>query len=217
MTPGPPLATSRVVAVLARTGAAAAASPPGIDPGEFRLALLEDTYEVVAGLELVTPALLIAGGDWPATEAITWPGTPIVRADGLEAALARLGELGAEQAAIVVGDAPDLPPLLIGKLFRALGRAPAAVCPADGGGLVALAVRLPAPAWLFHGVAETGYGLFEVPDALGRLRAAAPGPGAVRASPGWRRLRTLADLDFLDPNLEGWESTRALLSGHPLR
>jgi hypothetical protein len=208
--------TSRVVAVLARPDAAAS-PPPGIDPGEFRLALLEDTYEVVAGLELVTPALLIAGDDWPMAESITWPGTPIVRAGALGAALDRLGELGAEQAAIVVGDAPDLPPLLIGKLFRALGRARAAVCAAAGGGLVALAVPLPAPAWLFHGVAETGYGLFDLPDALARLRAAAPGAGSVRAGPGWHRLRTPADLDLLDPGLEGWESTRALLSGRPLR
>ncbi|MGH3243252.1 MAG: hypothetical protein ACRDNL_22935, partial [Spirillospora sp.] len=39
--------------------------PPGIDPGEFRLALLEDTYEVVAGLELVTAALVLDPPDQP--------------------------------------------------------------------------------------------------------------------------------------------------------
>jgi hypothetical protein len=188
-----------------------------VDQDEFRLALLEDTYDVVAGLELVTPALILSGEEWPAAEAITWPGTPIVRADGLRAALERLGELGAEQAALIAGDAPDLPPLLIGKLFRALGHAQAAVCPAEGGGVVALAVPLPAPSWLFHGAARSGFDLFDLPDAFVRLRAAAPRPGLVQAGPGWHRLRAAADLDFLDPGLEGWESTRALLSGRPLR
>jgi hypothetical protein len=207
--------TDRLCAVLAGTDTTAA--PPGIDGEEFWLALLEDTYDVVAGLELVTPALILPAAGRPAAEAVTWPGTPTVRADDLPAALERLAELGAEEAAIVVGDAPDLPPLLIGKLFRAIGSAQAAVCPAEGGGLVALAVPLPAPAWLFQAVAGSGYGLFDLPDAFVRLRAAAPRPGVVQAGPGWHRLRTTADLDFLDPGLEGWESTRALLSGRPLR
>ena len=206
--------TDRVGAVLTPPRMAA---PPGIDPGEFRLALLEDTYEVIAGLELVRPALIQPGDDDLAAEAITWPGTPIVRADDLRAALARLAGLGAEQAVIVVGDAPDLPPLLIGKLFRALAHAQAAVCPAAGGGLVALAVPLPAPSWLFHGMTGSGFALFDLPDAFARLRAAAPRPGAVQDGPGWHRLRAPADLDFLDPGLEGWDSTRALLSGRPLR
>ncbi|WP_284454825.1 hypothetical protein [Actinomadura madurae] len=34
--------------------------------------------------------------------------------------------------------------------------------------------------------------------------------------PAWHRLRTLDDLRLLDPGLEGWENTRALLEGHPL-
>jgi hypothetical protein len=34
--------------------------------------------------------------------------------------------------------------------------------------------------------------------------------------PGWHRLRTPDDLRLLDPGLEGWENTRALLEGHPL-
>jgi Uncharacterized protein conserved in bacteria (DUF2064) len=219
--------TDRVGAVFApgtggaRSGPRDAAAPPGVDRDEFRLALLEDTYEVVAGLELVRPALILADGDWPAAEAVTWPGTPIVHAAHLAAALERLRELGADEAVVLAGDAPDLPPLLIGKLFRALGHAQAAVCLADGGGLVALAVPLPAPSWLFHGVsfhdmAGSGFELFDVPDALQRLRAAAPRPGVVQPGPGWHRLRVPGDLGLLDPGLEGWESTRALLSGRPL-
>ncbi|MEU5988421.1 hypothetical protein ABZ806_05565 [Spirillospora sp. NPDC047418] len=189
--------------------------PPGTDPGEFRLALLEDTYEVVAGLELVTPALVLDPPDQPDAEAVTWPGTPIVRAATPAGAFAALHALGAETAALVAPDAPDLPPLLLGKLFRALGSAPSAACPADGTGrgLVALAARLPLPDWLATALHDVD---LDTPDALARLRAAAPRPGLVPQGPGWHRLRTPGDLRFLDPGLEGWENTRALLQGHPL-
>ncbi|TMR03798.1 hypothetical protein ETD83_09670 [Actinomadura soli] len=194
--------------------------PPGIDPRAFRLALLEDTYEVVAGLELVTSALVLDPPDQPDAEAVTWPGTPIVREPTLAGAFAALHALGAATAALVAPDAPDLPPLLIGKLFRALGHAPSAACAvqsddhADGrAGLVALAARLPLPGWLATALRDVD---LDTPDALARLRAAAPRPGFVPQGPGWHRLRTVRDLRFLDPGLEGWENTRALLEGHPL-
>jgi hypothetical protein len=192
--------TMRFTAVLAGPGTA---TPPGTDPEELRLALLEDTYEVVAGLDFVTPVLALTGPD-PEAEQITWPGTTVLQVNGLGALLRALHDLGAEQVAVVAHDAPDLPPLLIGKLFRALGAGEVAVCPAEGGGLVALAARLPAPPWL------AGIGL-DTPDATVRLRSAAATPGAVRSAPGWHRLRTPADLSRLDPGLEGWENTRALL------
>lgn len=194
--------TGRFAAVLASPGAA---GPPGTDPEEYRLALLEDTYEVVAGLEFVTPVLALTGPD-PAAEAITWPGTPILRVAGLSDLLRALGERGAEQAVVVAPDAPDLPSLLLGKLFRALGSGRVVVCPAENGGLVALGARLPAPGWL------DGIDL-DTPGAPARLRAAAGEPGAVRSAPGWHRLRGPADLARLDPGLEGWDNTRALLSG----
>ncbi|WP_243716805.1 hypothetical protein [Actinomadura sp. KC345] len=191
--------------------------PPGIDPGEFRLALLEDTYEVVDGLELVTSALVLDPPGQPDAEAVTWPGTPVVRESTLAGAFAALHALGAGAAALVAQDAPDLPPLLIGKLFRALGSAPSAACRADGAagpdGLVALAARLPLPEWLDTALREVD---LDTPDALDRLRAAAPRPGLVPQGPAWHRLRTSADLRLLDPGLEGWENTRALLEGHPL-
>lgn len=195
--------TSRYAAVLAGPGTA---GPPGVDPEDFRLALLEDTYEVVAGLESVTPVLALTRPD-PAAEAVTWPGTPVLRVAGLDALLGVLHDLGAEHAAVVAPDAPDLPALLLGKLFRALGRGQVAVSPAAGGGLVALAARLPAPPWL------AGVDL-DTPNAPARLRAAAGAPGAVRSTPGWHRLRAPADVSFLDPGLEGWDNTRALLAGH---
>ncbi|HEV7625086.1 MAG TPA: DUF2064 domain-containing protein [Streptomyces sp.] len=194
--------TARFVAVLAGR---AVATPPGADQAEFRLAMLEDTYEVVAGLEFVTPVLALTEPDEDA-EAITWPGTQVVRTTGLWALLDQLAVLGADQAAVVAHDAPDLPPLLLGKLFRALGSGEVAVCPAKDGGLVALAARLPAPPWLKEIDLDT-------PDAPSRLRAAAGLPGAVRSGPGWHRLRAPQDLSHLDPGLEGWDNTRILLGG----
>ncbi len=206
--------TIRHVAVLAVP--ATGAEPPEIDPGDFRLAMLEDAYEVAASLDLVTPALIHAPGE-SELEAITWPGTPIVPATTLTEAFEALHGLGGGQAVILAGDAPDLPGLLIGKLFRALSHAPAAVCPSDGGGLVALAADLPLPAWLAAELsAELSDGILDDPEALTRLRAAAPRPGLVPQAPGWHRLRSPEDLKYLDPRLEGWENTRALLSGHPL-
>ncbi|MBC6462008.1 hypothetical protein HKK72_29685 [Actinomadura sp. HBU206391] len=189
------------------------AAPPGVDAEEFRLALLEDTYEVVAGLELVTPALAVPlAGDSDA-EAVTWPGTVIVRETALGRVFAALHALGAREAVLVAPDAPDLPPLLIGKLLRALGDAPASATPAAGGGLVALAARLPLPDWLSAALETVD---LNTADALARLRTAAPRPGLVPTGPGWHRLRTPADVALLDPGLEGWENTRALLAGDPL-
>jgi hypothetical protein len=199
--------TNRFVAVLAES--TGHPSPPGIDPAQFRLALLEDTYEVAAGLDLVTPALIAVPPVPPEIESIIWPGTPIVAAEGLAEAFARLHGLGAEQATIIAADAPDLPSLLIGKLFRALGSAPAAACPAESG-LVALAAGLPLPDWLRTALDTVD---LDTPDAFGRLRAAAPRPGLVQSGPGWHRLRSPADLAHLDPGLEGWDNTRVLLGG----
>lgn len=202
--------TTRYVAVLT-SAEPSKAVPPGIDPEAFRLALLEDVYEVVAGLDLVVGALALIGSD-PAAETITWPGTPVLRvsgADPMAETFAVMHANGAEQAAIIAPDAPDLPSLLIGKLFRGLGQGEVVVASAPGGGLVAIAARLPAPDWI------AGIDL-DTSDAATRLRAAAGRQGVVRSSPGWRRLRTPADLDRLDSGLEGWDNTRALLSGRPL-
>ncbi|HEU5024928.1 MAG TPA: hypothetical protein VFV01_08400 [Spirillospora sp.] len=210
--PGNPPAstiTGRCAAVLPADPSGPPAAPPGVDGAEFRLAMLEDVYEVAAGLEFVTAALVVDPDGPPDAETITWPGTPIVREPAPAAAFAALHALGAPEAALIVPDAPDLPPLLLGKLFRALGSAPAAACQAaEGNGLVALAARLPLPGWLAAALGETG---FDAPDALARLRAAAPRPGLVPQGPGWHRIRTPADLRFLDPGLEGWENTRYLL------
>jgi glycosyltransferase A (GT-A) superfamily protein (DUF2064 family) len=198
--------TSWFAAVLAREPGAALRR--GIDPTDLRLALLEDTYEVIAGLEFVTAVLALTAPD-PDAETVTWPGTPVLHippdAGDLRPLFDALHDRGADQAVVVAADAPDLPRLLLGKLFRALGGGEVAICPARGGGLVAMAARLPAPRWI------AGVDL-DTPDAPSRLRAAADRPGAVRSGPGWHRLRTTDDLAYLDDGLEGWDNTRLLLA-----
>ncbi|GAB3207842.1 NTP transferase domain-containing protein [Marinactinospora thermotolerans] len=199
----------RVAAVLV-TPDTGALPPPGIDPDVYALALVEDTYEVAAGLTGCEPVVVV----WrrpritDRVAELTWPGTTVADVDGpqpLRAALEAVEGRGAEQAVIVAADAPDLPPLLIGKLLRGLGSAELAVCPAEGGGLVALACRLPPPPW------QQGADL-DAPDALATLARARPTRRALSVAPGWHRLRAPADIDRLDQGLEGWESTRAVLA-----
>ncbi|MFF5206897.1 DUF2064 domain-containing protein [Streptosporangium sp. NPDC000396] len=198
------LTEERLVAVLV-TSSMAGASPPGVDATEFLTAVAEDTYELVAGLDFVTPVLVTSV---PGMEEIVWPGTPVVEIPELSGgALVRAAFEAlpyGRQAVLLSGDAPDLPPLLIGKLFRALGRAQVAVCPAAEGGAVAIAAHLPYPGW-----ADVG---FDDVDPVKALRASAPGPRMVATGPGWHRLRTPDDIRMLDPGLEGWDNTRALLS-----
>ncbi|MFI7617874.1 DUF2064 domain-containing protein [Nonomuraea terrae] len=189
----------RVVAVLVRRTMAQAA-PPGVDPATFLAAIAEDTYEMAAGLDLVTPVLVTSV---PGLDDIVWPGTEIVTIDDAEPLKAVLARLHADQAAVIGADAPDLPPLLVGKLFRELGRAEITVCPAENGGAVALACALPAPDW-----AEPD---LDADDVVGALRAQAPGPRRVATTPGWHRLRSAGDVARLDPGLEGWDNTRALI------
>ncbi len=97
---------------------------------------------------------------------------------------------------------------MIAKPFSALSSATVAVTPADGGGAVVLAGRLPVPGWLV----AAGAG-FDDRDLAERLQEAAPRRRDVRITPAWHRLRTPADVVRLDPGLEGWEATRALLEG----
>lgn len=199
----------RIAAVLIAAGEPGAC-PPGIDPVAFSLALAEDVYEVVAGLQLCEAALVVQADSALAARAveITWPGTPVFTVRGpdpLRGALDALAAAGAQQAVVCAADVPDLPPLLIGMLFRGLGAADAAVCPARGGGLVALAANLPAPDWVGSvGLDDAG--------AWEALSAARPQRRALTAVSGWHRLRRPEDLGALDPGLEGWEATRALLS-----
>src|SRR6266567_7100096 len=111
----------RMAAVLV-TSAIGAAAPPGVDPGAFGRALVEDSCGLVAGLELVVPAVVVSDGvekelGGQDVGDLVWPGTQVVRlapADGhgvIAQTLHALAALGAGQAAVLAADAPDLPPL----------------------------------------------------------------------------------------------------------
>jgi len=174
------------------------------------LAMLEDVVDLVEAMREVDAALAVPAGAGDAVRGVTWPGMPLVDVaahptvcDVLEA----LAATGADEAAVVAPDAPDLPALLLGKLHSALTTAAVAVCPADDGRLVALASRLPAPDWL-----RTSSVRLDDTDVVRRLRAQAP-RRALHVGPGWHRIRGREDAERLDPGLEGWEATRAVLGG----
>ena len=183
-------------------------APPGRDPEAWRLALAEDTYEVLAGLDRVDVAVAVAGGDDAALAeagALTWPGTPVYAVDAARPVLDAVALAGPAAAVVAVShDVPDLPGLLIGKLFRALSTADIAVTPAVDGSLAALGVNVPTAEWV-TAAAPT----FDT--RLSELETLKPRRHAVAIGPGWHRLRSVVDIARLDPGLEGWDATRSLL------
>ncbi|MGC4894143.1 hypothetical protein [Micromonospora sp. DT31] len=203
-------------------------SPPGVEPARWRTALAEDVVDLLAMLNEVETAVAVTPADRWLADAVVWPGTtvwevPVPTPDAVFAALSRPGPAsvgpgaatgddqipGYDQAAVVAADAPDVPGLTLGKLLRPLSSRPVAVAPVEGGGsgLLGVAARLPAPRWLPALDLDT--------TTPAQVRAAAPHPGDVAVTAGWHRLRGPADLRTLDPAVEGWEATRALLSGRP--
>ena len=208
------MSTRRVVAVLARPARVLAPdrplAPPGVNDDALALAMVEDVVDLVAGMREVEAALVLAPGFVAARETV-WPGMPVCElaaGSTLVDALDALAALGAGEGTVVVGDAPDLPPLLLGKLHSALTTAEVAVCPADGGGLVALAARLPVAGWLRDIANQVDPDNEKILPALGRV---AP-RRALNVGSGWHRVRRPEDVVRLDPGLEGWDATRALLS-----
>ena len=159
-----------------------AAPPPGIDRAAYHRALLEDTEELLDLANVTVHAGL--GADVPAV-------------------LDALHERGATLGAVVSADAPDLPGLLVGKLFGACEDRQASVLPAHDGRLTGLATRLPRPGWL-DGV--------DLDTSLDALHERAP-YRSVTVGPGWRRLSKPEDVATLDPRLDGFWATRALLTG----
>jgi hypothetical protein len=204
--PGPAGGTRRQVVVLARYGAAAGA-PPGIEPGAFATACLTDSYEVAA--ELTGVAAGIAG---PAAVAdLLWPGDGWWPVDTSLPDLVDMLSADAEELVLLAADVPDLPGLVLAKIFKALRHADVVVAPERrGDGCVALGLRLPMAGW----IPADALDLDRNPHP--RLLAAAIGRRRVALAPDWHRLRTPSAVHLLDPGLEGWEQTRALLSGSPL-
>jgi hypothetical protein len=173
--------------------------------------MLSDVVDLVTATPQVAPAVLAPAARLEAAGAALWPGTPLVEvADdaSVGALLAGVPATGMVAVAVIVADAPDLPGLLLGKLFRAVsGRVDVAVCPADPDGLVAIAATLPLPGWLLECTVR-----LDDSAALEALHAAAP-PRGLSITPGWHRVRTVADTTRLDPGLEGWDATRMALDG----
>jgi hypothetical protein len=161
-----------------------AVPPPGVDAGRYNAALLQDAFDALDDLTGVTAY--------------------VYDTDDAAGALDRLAATGATIGAVVAGDAPDLPGLLVGKLFGACEDTAAGVLPAADGRLVGVASRLPRPAWLDGLTLDV---------SLDWLHERAP-VKAVQVGPGWHRLTEPSAIARLDPRVEGWEATRALLSGY---
>jgi hypothetical protein len=182
--------------------------PASVEPAEWREALAEDILDVLARLVEAEPA--IAATDVDALS-VGWPGLRrygLGRLDVVSLFGAATAD-GFDQAVLLVGDAPDLPGMLIAKLLRPLTTRPMAVASAHASpdvesGLLGLAARLPAPSWLPATELDQ-----LTPQALRRL---APSPTDVAPAPAWHRMRGPDDLARLDPGLEGWDATRALLA-----
>jgi hypothetical protein len=173
----------------------------------WRAALIEDLIDQLAALAEVEPAIAVVAADRPLAATVAWPRMPVyeVPRGTLAPVLAAAAADGFDQAAVLAGDAPDLPGLLVGKLLRPLSTRPVAVAPAlRGPGLLGVAARLPAPEWLPDADLDTA--------AVAELVAAAPRRGQVALAPGWRRLRGPEQLDTLDPGLDNWPATQALLA-----
>lgn len=191
----------RVAVVLSRYGAGPAA-PAGTDPAALERAALADTYEVLADLVGVRSG--IAGG--PEVAELLWPGALHVP-DLPVTALAHRLACGVDELVMVPGDVPDLPALVLAKVFKVLHRTDVAVAPERGGaGCVALGLRLPLASWLEEEVLDLD------DDPYERLLGRAPRRTACQRTPDWHRLRTPEALGRLDPGLEGWEETRLLLA-----
>ena len=183
-------------------------SPPGVDLLKWRAALPEDVVDLLAMLAEAEPAIAAVAGDRSLAEEIAWPGMRIydVATATVLPVLRAAAADGFEQAAVVAGDAADVPGMILGKLLRPLTTKPVAVAPGGGEvGLLGVAARLPAPEWLADHDLDTATPM--------QLRRTAPNASDVQSTADWRRLRGPADLSTLDPALEGWENTRALLGG----
>lgn len=196
----------RRVALVVSTYAAVA--PPGIDSAAYAQACLSDTYEVLADLDQVRAGI---AGDPAAAADLLWPGDLALDWAGSVRELAAQVAPYADELVVVPADVPDLPGLVVAKVFKALQRADVCWAPERGGGsgCVAIGLRLPWPTWLSADLD------LDRPDHE-QLARAVPRRSAVAVGPDWHRLRTAAAVNRLDPGLEGWEMTRALLSGHAL-
>ncbi len=181
--------------------------PPGVDPARWRRAMAEDVADLLNAMAQAQPGLAVVPADRPLADAVRWPTTRLyelaeVRVPALFAALAADGY---QQAALICADAPDVPGMVLAGLLRPLSGRPMALAVTAAGTVFGLAARLPLADWV------PDVRLADLDPAM--LAEAAPAPGLVASVAGWHRLTGPAELARLDPALEGWEATRALLRG----
>ena len=201
-----PAARRRAAVVLARYDASRAAAE-GLDPATLATACLLDSYEVAADLMGVTSG--IAGP--VAFAEMLWPGALHLPADITVPIMARQLSEVADELVVLPADLPDLPGMVLAKLFKVLHRTDIAIAPErDGEGCAAIGVSLPLAEWIPDDAFDLDHNPYQ------RLSAAAPRRSCYALAPAWHRLRTPSDLRRLDPGLEGWEETRALLAGWAL-
>jgi hypothetical protein len=183
-------------------------TPPGIPPTAWRRALADDAVDLLATLAETEPALAVLASERSFASEVAWPTMRVYALPKLTVAsiLAAAEADGFDQAAVIACDAPDLPGMLIAKLLRPLTSRDLAAAPdaAAQGGLVGFASRLPAPAWL----PDVDFDAATVTS----VRSAAPAVTEIIGTAGWHRLRSPETLSRLDPELDGWEATRALLA-----
>jgi len=95
-------------------------APPGASAERWRRALAEDVVDLVASLAAADAAIATGPGDADLAAAVAWPGMATYPATTARAALERAAAGGYDEAAVLAGDAPDLPGLLVGKLLQPL-------------------------------------------------------------------------------------------------
>jgi hypothetical protein len=185
-------------------------SPPGVEPVTFRRALAEDVVDLIAQMSQVDGGVAVLGADRGLAAELVWPQTIVfeLAALSMPALLEAASQAHYDQVAVVSADAPDVPAMILAKLLQQLPRRDVTAAPASTGGLLGIAVRLPAPDWL-DGI--------DLDSDLAEVRAGAPHAGAVGITPGWHRVTGPAGLARLNPAVEGWAATRALLSGSAWR
>ncbi len=204
--------TRRCAVLLVERGVDSGAAPPGMTPADLGSAMICDVAEVLHELSGVDSLVICRPEHETAIRKLLWADMPLVTAAVVDvrAGLQLAEAHGYAEAAVVVADVPDLPQMILAKMFQALAMFPVAVAPAAGGAAVALGVALPAPGWLTTSLAQAG---LDSPQLITNVRASAPRPSNVKITPGWHRLRRPEDLHRLDPGLEGWEATRSVLAG----
>jgi hypothetical protein len=144
----------------------------------------------------------------PEVAELLWPGAWHLP-DGLsvlELAHRMTGHV--EELVVLTADVPDLPGLVLAKIFRVLHRVDLVVAPQRNGiGCVAIGVALPPRDWLIEDLLDLERSpVAQLPSGRADRRRWA-------LAPAWHRLQSPDDLARLDPGLEGWEQTRALLAG----